>query len=115
MLAGLEIRVVIPGHGEPFTSVAAALDRAAQRVSAFEADPLRMARHAMKALFAFALLDRQRMRADEVPAYVDRIGIYRDFNALFFRLSAGAFAAWLVKAVMEAGAVKQAEGWLAPA
>ena len=31
MLAGLDIRVVIPGHGEPFTDVAAALARARKR------------------------------------------------------------------------------------
>ena len=31
MIAALDVRVVIPGHGEPFTDVAAALDRAAPR------------------------------------------------------------------------------------
>ena len=52
-LAGLDIRIVIPGHGEPFTDVDAALDRAMQRVAAFEADPLRMARHALKVVLVF--------------------------------------------------------------
>jgi hypothetical protein len=40
--------VVIPGHGQPFTDVAAALDRCYQRVEAFQADPVRMSRHASR-------------------------------------------------------------------
>ncbi len=36
MLARLDIRIVIPGHGEPFTNVAGAIDRAAKRIAAFE-------------------------------------------------------------------------------
>ena len=61
MLATLDVRVVIPGHGEPFTDISAALGRAMRRIEAFEADPLRMARHAIKVLFTFCLLDRQHM------------------------------------------------------
>ena len=44
---------------------------------------------------AFALLDQQRMRLDGMPAYVARIGLYRDFNALFFRLPPARLAALL--------------------
>ena len=53
----------------------------------FEADPLRMARHALKVavhlLPARPPADAARRRAG---AIVERVGIYRDFNALFFRL-----------------------------
>ncbi len=106
MLARLDVRVVVPGHGEPFTDVAPAIERAFARLASFEADPLRMARYAMKALFAFLLLDRRRIRAADVPAYVERVGIYRDFNARFFRLLPGEFAAWLVESVRLAGALE---------
>ena len=106
MLARLDVRVVIPGHGEPFADVAPAIERAFARVASFEADPMRMARYAMKALFAFVLLDRRRMRAADVPAYVEQVGIYRDFNARFFRLPPGEFAAWLVDSVRLAGALE---------
>jgi hypothetical protein len=34
----------------------------------------------------FALLDKQRMRIAELPNYVDKVGVYRDFNARFFHL-----------------------------
>jgi hypothetical protein len=96
MLAALDARYVIPGHGEPFTGVAAAIDRAFQRTAAFEADMLRNVRHALKVLLTFALLDRERMPLASMPEYVDRIGIHRDFNARFFGLSPREFAERLV-------------------
>src|SRR6478672_10056797 len=61
MIAALDVRCVIPGHGEPFTDVRGALERAFARTSAFEADPLRTVRHVLRALLAFSLLDRERM------------------------------------------------------
>ena len=115
MLAALDIRIVIPGHGEPFTDVAAALDRARKRIVAFEADSLRVARHALKVNLMFALLDHQRMRLDGMPEYVARIGIYRDFNALFFRLPPARLAELLVRELVQAGAAKRVDGWLVPA
>ncbi len=96
MLGRLDIRVVIPGHGEPFTGVAAALDRARNRIAAFEADSLRVARHALKVNLMFTLLDKQRMALADMPDYVERVGIYRDFNARFFRLPPAKLAELLV-------------------
>jgi glyoxylase-like metal-dependent hydrolase (beta-lactamase superfamily II) len=115
MLAALDIRIVIPGHGEPFTDVAGAFDRARKRIVAFEADSLRVARHALKVNLMFSLLDRQRMPLDEMPAYVERVGIYRDFNALFFHLPPAKLAALLIGELEKAGAAKCADGWLVPA
>ncbi len=115
MLAGLHARVVIPGHGEPFAGVAAALDRAIQRLEAFEADHVRIARHALKALLSFNLLDRQRMPLADVPAFLDGVGIFRDFNAAFFKLSAAALAQRLIGELEKSGAVTRDDGWLLPA
>ena len=115
MLTRLDIRIVIPGHGEPFTDVASALDRAAKRVAAFESDSLRVARHALKVNLMFALLDKQRMPLDEMPAYVERVGIYRDFNALFFRLPPARLALLLIGELEKAGAARRDGGWLVPA
>jgi glyoxylase-like metal-dependent hydrolase (beta-lactamase superfamily II) len=115
MLAGLDIRVVIPGHGEPFTDVAVALERALRRVAAFEADSLRVARHALKANLTFTLLDRQRLSLADMPAYLDRIGLYHDFNAQFFQLAPAKLADLLIGELEKAGVVKREDGWLVPA
>jgi len=112
MLAALDIRLVIPGHGEPFTDVGAALDRARTRIAAFEADSLRIARHALKVNLMFSLLDRQRMPLAGMADYVARIGIYRDFNALFFRLPPARLAELLVGELEKAGAARRVDGWL---
>jgi hypothetical protein len=114
MIAALDARCVIPGHGEPFTDVRDALERAFARTAAFEADPLRTVRHVLKALFVFSLLDRERMLLAAVPDYMARVGVYRDFNARFFRLSPDAFAGKLVAELERAGAVHRDDGWLKP-
>lgn len=53
-------RVVIPGHGAPFGDVAEALRRARSRLAAFRADPGKHARHGVKVLIKYHLLEVQR-------------------------------------------------------
>jgi glyoxylase-like metal-dependent hydrolase (beta-lactamase superfamily II) len=115
MLAALDLRVVIPGHGEPFTGVDAALERARRRLAAFESDSLRVARHALKVNLVFTLLDKQRLALADLPAYLDRIGLYRDFNRQFFRLPPSDLAELLVGELERAKAVRCEDGWLVPA
>ena len=115
MLAGLAIRVVVPGHGEPFTDTPAALDRAMGRVDAFEAEPMRMVRHILKALLVFSLLDHQQLPLAELPFYLDRVGLFRDFNRQFYRLPPSEMAAMLVGELEKTGAVRCEDGWLRPA
>jgi glyoxylase-like metal-dependent hydrolase (beta-lactamase superfamily II) len=115
MISKLDVRVVIPGHGEPFTEVGSALKRAFARTAAMEGDSLRVARHALKVILVFALLDRRRLPLADMPAYMDRIGIYRQFNALFFRRPAAELAEVLIGELERAGAVKREAEWLVPA
>jgi glyoxylase-like metal-dependent hydrolase (beta-lactamase superfamily II) len=114
-IAELDARVVIPGHGEPFTEVGAALERAFARTGAFEADSLRVARHALKVLLVFTLLDRRRMALAEVPAYVERVPVYRQFNEVFFQRTPAQLAELLVGELERSGAVQQEGGYLVPA
>ena len=115
MLAGLDISVVIPGHGEPFTAVAAAIERARARLDSFARDSLRIARHALKVNLMFTLLERQRIALAELPAYVETVGFYREFNALFFRLPPADFAEMLAGELEKSQAAIRADGWLKPA
>ena len=50
VIAGLDVRLVIPGHGRPFSDVAGALARARSRLAYLEADPVRNAQNAIKVL-----------------------------------------------------------------
>jgi glyoxylase-like metal-dependent hydrolase (beta-lactamase superfamily II) len=114
LIAGLDVRVVIPGHGDVFTDVRPALDRAFRRADALEIDDARVARHALKALLTFCLLDRKRLPLADLPEYVARVGVYRDFNAACLGLSAAALAALLVDELTRAHVVSIEDGWLVP-
>ena len=57
LIESLDVRLVIPGHGTPFTDVAGALQRSRSRLAAFRADPVRHARHGIKALTKYHLLE----------------------------------------------------------
>ena len=114
-LAELDVRVVIPGHGEPFADFDAALERALSRVEAFEADPLRLARHAVKVILTFALLDRRSLPLAGMADYVERVGIFREFNARFFGMPPADFAEFVIVELERAGAVRRDGGLLRPA
>ena len=114
-LAELDVRVVIPGHGEPFADFGAALERALSRVEAFEADPLRLARHAVKVILTFTLLDRRSLPLAGMADYVERVGIYREFNARFFGMPPADFAEFVIAELERAGAVRRDGGLLRPA
>ena len=62
----------------------------------------------------FALLDKQRMRIADLPTYLDTVGVYRDFNALFFRLSPVDLAHLLVGELERSQALRRDDGWLRP-
>lgn len=57
----LPVRVVVPGHGAPFSDVAAALARSRSRLAGFQAEPARHARHAVKVLIKYHLMEERRM------------------------------------------------------
>jgi hypothetical protein len=109
------VAVVIPGHGEPFTDVEAAIERSFRRLAAFEADPTRLERHAPRVILAYALLHRKRLALSDLPAYVERVGLHSEFNRRYFRLSPEAFADWLVTELEKSGAVRREAGFLLPA
>lgn len=114
-IAALDPRVVIPGHGPVFDDVEAALARAVSRVEFYARDIVALAKHCMKALFTYALLDRRAIAIAALPAYVDEIWVMRDLNARFLRLSAEDCAAWLVSDLVRAGAVRRDGDVVVPA
>ena len=114
LIAGLDVRHVIPGHGEPFAGVDDALARAYRRTEAFEADPLRLARHALKVVLVFALLDHERLPLAGMPDYVARVEMFREFNARYYKLQPEMLAEQLVSELERAGAVRREDGYLFP-
>jgi glyoxylase-like metal-dependent hydrolase (beta-lactamase superfamily II) len=57
LIESLNPKVVVPGHGAPFTDVADALARARSRLASFQRDPIKHARHAAKVLLKYHLME----------------------------------------------------------
>ena len=114
LIARLPIDVVIPGHGRPFGDVPAALERAYQRLAAFEADPERMAKNAVKACFIFNLLDRQGLPRAELESHLASVPIFRDVGARLLGMDVPTLAAWLVAELKRGCALEERDGLLLP-
>lgn len=112
MIAELDVRLVIPGHGAPFTDVRAALSASHARLDALEADPRRMARSALKTMLAFSLLGRGPMDQAEVRALVDRTPIYREYNERFLHLPAAQLCEALLAELERARVIERVDGRL---
>ncbi len=61
LIGRLRVEQVLPGHGSMFSDVDAALGRARAKLAAMREDPGRHARHALKVLVKFLLLDVERI------------------------------------------------------
>jgi glyoxylase-like metal-dependent hydrolase (beta-lactamase superfamily II) len=111
-IAALNPRIVIPGHGAVFTGVGAALERCFGRIQASRGNPERMARHALKAMLTFILLDKGGMPLAALPAYLAQVPFYREFNQRYFQLPSAELAERLVTELEKTGAVARRDGRL---
>lgn len=112
LIAGLEVRLVIPGHGSPFTGVGAALEAAFARLAYLAADPQRNAGNAIKVLLKFLLLERQRIRLDEVEQMLCRLPLVEAANRRYLQRSGADLAQWTVAQLLRAGAAELHDGYL---
>jgi glyoxylase-like metal-dependent hydrolase (beta-lactamase superfamily II) len=112
LIATLDVKIVIPGHGAPFTGVEQALERAFSRVDYLAADPVRNAHNALKVLLKFLLLERQRIALAEVPALLSRIHLFHEANRRYLRMEESELAQWIVDQLVRAGAAAIESGTL---
>lgn len=65
-MSELDVRLVIPGHGKPFTDISGAITRARDKLAYLAEDPKRNTRQIIRVLIAFLLLDRRQIKPDEL-------------------------------------------------
>jgi len=106
----LAVDIVIPGHGAAFAEFDDAMARAMQRVAAFEEDPLRMARNALKACFTFNLLELRRLPRDQLAEHLCGTAFLADINTRYLKLAPDDLAEWLVSDLIRAGVVELCDG-----
>ncbi len=112
LIGSLGARWAIPGHGAPFADIPAALVQARQRLAAFRADPQRHARHAVKALLKFHLLEEQQQAWAPLLAWFTGVSLY---GAVWQRLgrpegTMAAFAERIVAELANAGVLVVRDG-----
>ena len=84
MIARLNPKVVIPGHGRVFTYAPDILAYAYQRLDAFTQNPLKHARHAVKVLLKFKLLEVQQQPLDQFMHWAAATPYFCQIRARFF-------------------------------
>ena len=105
MLADLDVETVLPGHGAVFGDYPAALQRAFRRLEAFERDPKRVARNAIKACFTFSLLDLGRLRRTDMAQFLASVPLFRDVGQDHLGMTPDELANWLSEELVRAGAM----------
>jgi glyoxylase-like metal-dependent hydrolase (beta-lactamase superfamily II) len=111
-LARLPVDVVIPGHGAPFVDIEESFERAYRRLAAFERSSERLARHALKVMLAFALLERRRLARRDLPAFLASLSFCQSVNARYLGQEPATLAEWLANELIRAGTLKDEDGVL---
>lgn len=106
LIASLDVKLVIPGHGAPFTDVGKALATAFSRLDYFVADPARNAQNAIKVLLKFLLLDRQGIALADVETLMAEMLLVRRANERYLGKPAAELAQWAVAQLLRAGAAQ---------
>jgi glyoxylase-like metal-dependent hydrolase (beta-lactamase superfamily II) len=106
-------RVVVPGHGTPFTEVGAALAVAYRRLDSLASDPLRNARHVAKVLIKFWLLEVRQATHEALHEHFAQARYFRVIHQRYFaRLSIAEMIDASVAELVTAGAADMAGGLL---
>jgi glyoxylase-like metal-dependent hydrolase (beta-lactamase superfamily II) len=113
-IAALRIETVIPGHGALFHDVAGALERACGRLAYYRKDVTRLARHCLKVILTFALLDKRRIELAGLADYLQANTLYRDLNERYLGLERQALADYLVSDLEKVGAIRRDAGAVVP-
>ena len=111
-IAALDVRLVIPGHGAPFSDVAGALDRAFRRLDYLAADPARNAQNGIKVLVKFRLLERRRITMAELKQWMRDVPLLDISNRQHLRMEPDALADWTAAQLVKAGAAVLEDGVL---
>ncbi len=112
LMAGLDVRLVIPGHGAPFADARGALDRAFSRLDSLAADPVRNAENAVKVMLKFLLLERQRFELAALPALFEDNPVIEGARLRFLTRTPAQLAQWAAASLVWAGAARCEGGML---
>ena len=104
---------VIPGHGRVFRFAPEVLEKARQRLDSFVKNPVSHARHAVKVLLKFKLLEVQRQSFDEFIQWAAATRYIILVNARFFKeFPLTEWLESLCAQLIAAGVARKEDAWL---
>jgi glyoxylase-like metal-dependent hydrolase (beta-lactamase superfamily II) len=84
LISQLAPRLVIPGHGAPFTEVQAALQNAHARIQWLADDPKRNADNAIRALLAFKLMSVPRLSLHDIAELIRHSQVFSSVVSAYY-------------------------------
>lgn len=108
----LRPRLVIPGHGTPFADIEPALERCLSRVTAFEQDERRLARHVLRVMLVYSLLERNGVPVEEVGATFAQVPMFREYARSYFESLPETVVSTLVADLTRSGHATVRDGYL---
>ncbi len=111
-IEALPVKLVVPGHGAPFSDVEGALARARSRLASFRAEPARHAKHGVKVLIKYHLMEVREQDEAELMRWALATPLFTGVWDRHGRAAAGSAEAWCVQLVGElvAGGALRREG-----
>ncbi|MGZ3237163.1 MAG: MBL fold metallo-hydrolase [Burkholderiaceae bacterium] len=106
LIAGLDVQLVIPGHGAPFTNIERALKTAFSRIDYLSSDPAFNAQNAVKVLLKFLLLERQSIPLSDVSHIMSNLHLFNAANQRYLHQSTEELAQWTIKQLVRAKAAQ---------
>jgi glyoxylase-like metal-dependent hydrolase (beta-lactamase superfamily II) len=105
LIEQLEIGLVIPGHGKPFTDVKKAITNANSRLDYLASDPDRNARHGAKVLLKYKLLEWRRIKIHLAHQWIAQTPVLVNIQKQS-EMTVTEFQEWLLQALVKASAAR---------
>lgn len=109
-IEALPVKLVVPGHGAPFTDVEGALARSRSRLASFRAEPARHAKHGVKVLIKYHLMEVREQGEAELMRWALATPLFTGVWDRHGRAAAGSADAWcaqLVNELVASGALRR--------
>jgi hypothetical protein len=108
----LDVNVVYPGHGRPFTDVASAISSAKRELSKFLENPKRIGNGVLKKIIIYTIMMKRSVEEDTFFAYLMGTVWFKETVDLYFNSQYEKKYHEIMKGFSQRGMVKRREGKL---
>ena len=111
LVESLDVRIIVPGHGAPFTDAEGALDRVRSRLRRLMADPARNGMHVAKVLLKYRLLEERRLSIETIRTMFREVPTLTHANR-DIQLPTVVLVDRTIDALVKVGAARREGDWL---